>query len=148
MLIKYFDELDPIEVYQMLKLRSEIFVVEQECAYLDIDGKDIDGYHLLEYDENEDIVGCLRILSRDTTFDTVSIGRVCVKEDFRGKDIGTKMMHKAIDFIDEVLNEKEIKISAQTYLVNFYKDLGFEEISEPYLEDGIKHVDMYYEKKY
>ncbi|MGM0379715.1 MAG: GNAT family N-acetyltransferase [Bacillota bacterium] len=148
MLIKYFDELNPVEVYQMLKLRSEIFIVEQECVYLDIDGKDIDGYHLLEYDENENIVGCLRILSKGATFDTVSIGRVCVKENFRGKDIGTKMMHKAIDFIDEVLNEKSIKISAQTYLVNFYKDLGFEKISDPYLEDGIKHVDMYYEKKY
>lgn len=143
--LKKFDELKIDKLYEILQLRSEVFVVEQECAYQDCDGKDKKSYHLYLEDDGR-IIAYLRILKRGLSFDEVSIGRVLIHKDYRGKGLAREMMMKAIRFVEEELNEKEIKIQAQAYLVDFYGSLGFKQVSEEYLEDNIPHIDMLYKK--
>ena len=143
--IKKFSELENNELYQILELRSEVFVVEQNCAYNDVDNKDQDAYHLL-LEDNKKIVAGLRILKKGVSYDQISIGRVVVSKTHRGLGIAKEMMLKAIEFIENDLNEKEIKISAQAYLIEFYKSIGFVEVSQVYLEDDIPHIDMLYKK--
>lgn len=143
--IKKFSELENNELYQILELRCEVFVVEQNCAYNDIDNKDQDAYHLL-LEDNKKIVAGLRILKKGVSYDQISIGRVVVSKEHRGLGIAKEMMLKAIEFIENDLNEKEIKISAQAYLIEFYKSIGFVEVSQVYLEDDIPHIDMLYKK--
>lgn len=141
--LKKFQDLSGEEIYKILKLRNEIFIVEQKCAYQDVDDKDEAAYHLF-FEDNGEIIGCLRILNRGISFDEVSIGRLAVNKNYRGKHIAKDMLVKAIDFIEKELKETEIKIQAQTYLVNFYASLGFKKVSNEYLEDNIPHIDMLY----
>jgi ElaA protein len=143
--MKYFDELNNSELYKILKVRNEIFVVEQNCVYQDCDGKDQWAYHLY-FEENGEIIAYLRILEKGISYDEISIGRVLVKENQRKKSLARKLMLKAIDFIESSLNETSIRISAQQYLVEFYKSLGFSAVSEMYLEDDIPHQEMLYSK--
>ena len=143
--IKKFSELENNELYQILELRCEVFVVEQNCAYNDVDNKDQDAYHLL-LEDNKKIVAGLRILKKGVSYDQISIGRVVVNKEYRGRGIAKDMMLKAIEFIENDLGEKEIKISAQAYLIDFYKSIGFVEVSQVYLEDDIPHIDMLYKK--
>ena len=143
--IKKFNELNIEEIYKILALRNEIFIVEQECPYLDCDDKDLNSYHLF-LTENGQIVSYLRILEKGVSYDEISIGRVAVKKSYRGKGISRKMMLKAIEFIENNLSENTIKIQAQAYLLNFYSSLGFKAVSEEYLEDNIPHIDMIYKK--
>jgi ElaA protein len=143
--IKKFKELNVEELYKILALRNEVFIVEQKCAYLDCDSKDKNSYHLFAK-KNGEIIAYLRILEKGVSYDETSIGRVTVSKNYRGKGISRDMMIKAIDFIEHNLNENEIKIQAQSYLLNFYKSLGFNEISNVYLEDNIPHIDMLYKK--
>lgn len=143
--IKKFNELNLEEIYKILALRNEIFIVEQECPYLDCDDKDLNSYHLF-LRENGEIVSYLRILEKGVSYDEISIGRVAVKKSYRGKGISRKMMQKAIEFIENNLSENTIKIQAQAYLLNFYSSLGFKAVSEEYLEDNIPHIDMIYKK--
>ena len=143
--IKKFSELENNELYQILELRCEVFVVEQNCAYNDVDNKDQDAYHLL-LEDNKKIVAGLRILKKGVSYDQISIGRVVVNKEYRGRGIAKDMMLKAIEFIENNLGEKEIKISAQAYLIDFYKSIGFVEVSQVYLEDDIPHIDMLYKK--
>lgn len=143
--IKKFNELNIEEIYKILALRNEIFIVEQECAYLDCDDKDLNSYHLFS-EENGEIVAYLRILEKGVSYDEISIGRVAVKKSYRGKGISRKMMQKAIEFIENNLSENTIKIQAQAYLLDFYSSLGFKAVSEEYLEDNIPHIDMIYKK--
>ncbi|MCC3863148.1 GNAT family N-acetyltransferase [Terrisporobacter petrolearius] len=143
--IKKFNELNIEEIYKILALRNEIFIVEQECPYLDCDDKDLNSYHLF-LRENGEIVSYLRILEKGVSYDEISIGRVAVKKSYRGKGISRKMMQKAIEFIENDLSENTIKIQAQAYLLDFYNSLGFKAVSEEYLEDNIPHIDMIYKK--
>lgn len=143
--LKKFEELKVEEIYQILKIRNEVFIVEQQCAYQDCDGKDENSYHLYLQDNGE-IIAYLRILKKGVSYDEISIGRVLVHKNYRGKGISREMMLKAINFIELNLNEKEIKIQAQSYLVNFYRSLRFKEASNEYLEDNIPHIDMLYKK--
>jgi len=143
--IKKFNELNIEEIYKILALRNEIFIVEQECPYLDCDDKDLNSYHLF-LTENGQIVSYLRILEKGVSYDEISIGRVAVKKSYRGKGISRKMMQKAIEFIENNLSENTIKIQAQAYLLDFYSSLGFKVVSEEYLEDNIPHIDMIYKK--
>ncbi|KHO39451.1 GNAT family acetyltransferase [Clostridium tetani] len=143
--LKKFEELRCEEIYKILKIRNEVFIVEQQCAYQDCDGKDKKSYHLY-LEDNGEILCYLRILPKNVSYNEVSIGRVLVNKNYRGKGIAKEMMLKAMNFIEENLNEKEIKIQAQLYLFNFYKSLGFEEVSNEYLEDNIPHIDMLYKK--
>ncbi|MCT4620234.1 MAG: GNAT family N-acetyltransferase [Marinisporobacter sp.] len=141
--IKKFEELKVEELYEILRMRNEVFVIEQNCIYQDCDEKDKKAYHLLGI-ENEKMVAYLRILERGVSYNEISIGRVLVDQKHRGKGLARELLVKAIDFIEEHLNEKEIRISAQKYLLDFYKSLGFMIASEVYLEDGIPHVEMIY----
>ena len=143
--VKKFEELKCEEIYKILQIRNKIFIVEQKCAYQDCDGKDKKSYHLYLEDKGE-IISYLRILPRKVSYNEVSIGRVLVNKNYRGMGIARKMMIKAINFIEKNLGEKEIKIQAQCYLIDFYKSLGFKEISNEYLEDNIPHIDMLYKK--
>ncbi len=141
--IKRFEELSGDEVYKILALRNEIFIVEQDCVYLDCDNKDFKSYHLF-CEDNGELIAYLRIIDKGVSYDDISIGRVSVKKGYRGKGIAREMLVKAIDFIENNLNEKAIKIQAQSYLLDFYSSLGFKLISEEYLEDNIPHIDMIY----
>lgn len=143
--IKNFNQLKVEEIYKILALRNKVFIVEQECAYLDCDGKDLNSYHLFS-EENGEVVAYLRILEKGVSYDEISIGRVVVKNNYRGKGISREMMLKAIEFIENNLKECTIKIQAQVYLLNFYSSLGFKAVSEEYLEDNIPHIDMLYKK--
>lgn len=141
---KTFQELTVDELYDILRLRSEIFVVEQNCVYNDLDGLDKDAVHLFHKKE-EKIVAYARLLKPGTRFADFSIGRVVVKESERGTGLGIGLMEAAKNYIISELGARKIKISAQSYLQRFYENLGFEVITEMYLEDGIPHYGMVFE---
>ena len=141
--IKKFKDLNTEELYEILKARYEVFTVGQQCLYQDCDNRDQKSYHMYLEEENR-VVAYLRIVDKGIAYDEVSIGRVMVVESHRNKGLANQMMRAAIDFIVNELKEKTIKISAQEYLVDFYKNLGFEQISETYLEVKIPHVKMIY----
>jgi len=138
---KHFSELTINELYDILQLRSEIFVVEQDCVYNDLDGHDKDAIHLF-LKKNGKLIAYSRLLKPGSRFNDFSIGRVVVKESERGTGLGIQMMEEAKRYIFEQWKAEKIKISAQKYLQKFYEDLGFEVISEEYLEDGIPHFGM------
>lgn len=142
---KHFSELSVDEIYQILQLRAEIFVVEQDCVYNDIDGLDKDAVHQFLMKENK-IIAYSRLLQSGTRFPDYSIGRVVVKESERGTGLGKIMMEEAKTFILNEWKVKRIKISAQKYLRKFYEDLNFKVVTNEYLEDGIPHFGMLYEK--
>jgi ElaA protein len=145
--LKRFDDLLPQEVYDILQLRNEVFIVEQTCPYLDIDGKDMHSYHLFAKDEKNVICAYLRILDKGQTFDDLSIGRVIVRKEERGNGLAKQMLIKAIQFIETTLGIHQIRISAQAYLKDFYSEIGFTACSEVYLEDNIPHIEMIYKSK-
>ena len=138
---KSFNELTTQELYDLLQLRSEVFVVEQDCVYQDVDGKDQKALHILGYKE-EKLVAYTRVFKPGDYFTEASIGRVVVKQQERQYKYGYDIMNASIKAIATHYKEKVIKISAQTYLKRFYNNLGFFEVGEEYLEDGIPHVGM------
>ena len=139
--IKKFSELTTNELYEILQLRSEVFVVEQDCVYQDIDYKDQKALHIIGVKNNK-VVAYTRVFKSGDYFDKASIGRVVVNEKERINKYGFQIMKASIKAIETFFNEKEIKISAQKYLKKFYESLGFEMIGEEYLEDGIPHIGM------
>ena len=143
--VKTFSQLTTIELYDLLQLRSEVFVVEQNCVYQDIDGKDQNALHVLGY-INKKLVAYTRLFKPGDYFELASIGRVVVKENMRQYKYGYNIMKASIDAIKTHYNQTKIKISAQCYLKRFYNNLGFFEVGEEYLEDGIPHVGMIYDK--
>ena len=139
--IKPFEALNVNELYDLLKLRSEIFVVEQNCVYLDLDGKDKKALHLIgEYDNK--IVAYVRLFDAGISFDNASIGRVVVDADYRDRKWGHDLMREAISAIKSNFNKEKITIGAQLYLKKFYESHGFVQSSEMYLEDDIPHIEM------
>lgn len=136
-----FDELSLAEMYSLLRLRAEVFIVEQNCVYQDIDNKDQKAIHLLGKHDNE-IVAYARLFKPKDYFEEASIGRVVVKKENREKNMGKELMKEAIKGIEFYFGEKKITISAQLYLKNFYQSLGFIPTSEVYLEDDIPHIQM------
>lgn len=143
--IKSFNELNNTELYNILKARSQVFVAEQTCPFLDPDGKDIYCHHIFLEDRGV-ILAYARLLPKGIAYKEASIGRVIVNINHRIHGYGRTLMTKSIDFILNELNESSIKIQAQSYLCKFYSSLGFKPISEEYLEDDIPHVDMLYTK--
>ena len=139
--IKSFQELTTKELYDLLQLRSEVFVVEQDCVYQDIDGKDQKAIHVLGYHQ-ETLVAYTRVFRSGDYFKESSIGRVVVAENYRAYQYGYAIMKASIDAIENQFKESTIKISAQTYLKGFYNNLDFYEVGEEYLEDGIPHIKM------
>jgi ElaA protein len=138
---KKFDALSVVELYQILRLRSEIFVVEQNCVYQDLDNKDQKALHLFgEYDGK--IIAYSRLFKAGDYFDYSSIGRVVVDENYRDKKFGHELIKQGIAEIRNHFNEENITISAQLYLKKFYETHGFIQTSEMYLEDDIPHIEM------
>ncbi len=142
---KSFDELKTEELYEILRLRSMVFVVEQDCVYQDIDGKDRKAGHLIgTFDGN--IIAYSRIFRAGDYFAEPAIGRVVVHPEYRRKRIGDDMMRRALDIIKETMKDcNSVRISAQMYLMDFYSALGFVPEGAEYLEDGIPHRNMLYQ---
>jgi len=138
-----FDQLSVHQLYDLLQLRNEVFVIEQDCIYQDADGKDKQSFHLLAHMEDELVAYC-RIVPEGISYEGYcSIGRVVNSKNHRGQGIGVALMKKAIEICQRQF-EHPIKLSGQCYLEKFYKDLGFEVVSEQYLEDDIPHYAMVY----
>ncbi|MGB7785302.1 MAG: GNAT family N-acetyltransferase [Salinimicrobium sp.] len=139
--IKTFEALGLHELYELLRLRSEVFVVEQDCVYQDIDGKDEKALHVLGYD-NEKLVAYTRVFPPGIYFAEAAIGRVVVRENSRKNKYGHEILKASVKAIEERFQTKKIKLSAQTYLTKFYESHGFTQVGEGYLEDGIPHIAM------
>lgn len=139
--IKTFEELSIDELYKTLQLRSEVFVVEQDCVYQDIDGKDQKAIHVMGFKEDE-LVAYTRCFNKGYYFDEASIGRVIVKENQRKHGYGHDILRASIAEIEKRFNTSRIKLSAQQYLTSFYESHGFVQTGEGYLEDGIPHIAM------
>ncbi|TFE02497.1 GNAT family N-acetyltransferase [Jeotgalibacillus sp. R-1-5s-1] len=139
--LKQFDDLTTRELYTILQARNAIFVVEQECAYHEIDGHDPDCWHLSLKIDGE-LAAYSRLLEKGVKYDIASIGRIIVPEKFRGRGLARQLVQHSIDIMTEEWGEREIKLQAQTYLRDFYESFGFKATSEEYLDDGIPHVDM------
>jgi ElaA protein len=139
-----FDELAPGELYDLLRLRSEVFVVEQNCVYLDPDGKDRDpdAVHLLGRADDGALAAYLRILPPGLSYPQVSFGRVLTTPAFRGLGLGDAMLRETLAVIERHWPGADIQIGAQAHLQHYYGKHGFEPSSEPYVEDGIPHVDL------
>lgn len=139
--IKHFDELTTRELYALLRLRNEVFIIEQNCPYMDLDEKDFACYHVLYYADGQ-LAGHTRLLPKGISYDDVSIGRVATGTAFRGLGLGRKLMEASINGCYEQFGRSDIRISAQLYLLKFYQSLGFREEGAPYDEDGIPHIEM------
>ncbi len=139
--IKSFNELSNIELYNILKLRSEIFVIEQNCVYLDLDDSDKDCLHLFTKNK-EEIAAYCRIVPPGIHYTQPSIGRVVCNTKYRAKGLGKTLLQRAIEHCNLLYPSYAIKIRAQFYLKKFYENLGFKQIGEIYDEDGIEHIKM------
>jgi len=141
--VKFFSELSALRLYQVLKLRQDVFALEQQCLYADMDNLDQQSLHiLLISEENDDLVAYCRVLPAGVSYPEVAIGRVVVAPNARNKGLAKQLMQKAIHFIEVEMQAPAIKISAQFHLRQFYQSLGFIATSDPYDEDGIEHIDM------
>lgn len=138
---KTFQELSNLELYQILQLRTEVFVVEQDCVYQDMDGKDGKALHIIGTKDNE-IIAYTRIFKSGDYMDCASIGRVVVKKSMRDGGYGKEIMLASIKAIEDNFKETTIHLSAQTYLQKFYEELGFIAVGDTYLEDDIPHILM------
>jgi ElaA protein len=139
--VKTFQELSREELYGILQLRSEIFVVEQNCVYQDMDGKDDSAIHVLGY-LGPELVAYTRIFGPGVYFNEASIGRVSVRIPYRGKKLGEEIMKKTIEVVQSRFNGQNIALSAQLYLKEFYDGMGFVAEGDIYDEDGIAHIRM------
>lgn len=140
-LLKKFEELTPYQLYAILQLRNEVFVVEQSCVFQDADDKDQNAYHLMGFAANK-LVAYTRIIPPDEIYEQPSIGRVVTSPSVRGKGTGKELMQQSIDAVYTLFGKQSIKIGAQLYLKKFYASFGFEQTSDVYLEDGIEHIYM------
>lgn len=139
--IKHFDELTALEYHHIVALRTAIFVVEQDCPYLEVDHKDLKSYHVWGEIDGE-TVAVVRIVEPGVSYDELSIGRVAVHKKYRGTNVGNDLMKMSIAFVEKKLGKQTIRISAQEHLQKFYHRFNFKTVSEMYLEDDIPHVEM------
>ena len=139
--VKAFQELTVDELYEVLKLRSEVFVVEQNGVFQDMDDKDQQCYHLMVYQEGK-LVGYSRLVPAGLSYTEISIGRVITAASVRGTGLGKRLMELAIHYCRQKLGAGPIRIGAQTYALGFYASLGFVPEGEPYDVDGIEHIEM------
>ena len=137
LVIKKFDRLTAREVYELLKARAEIFVVEQNCPYQDMDDKDFDSVHIF-YEDGGKVIACLRVFQKDD--ETVQFGRILTLE--HGNGLGRALMEQAIKFVKDSKSAKRIYLEGQTYCTGFYEKFGFEVTSAEFMLDGIPHVKM------
>ncbi|KFC24355.1 GNAT family N-acetyltransferase [Chryseobacterium sp. FH1] len=140
--IKTFSELTTVELYEIIKARVNVFVVEQDCPYPDLDDCDQKAIHLWAEKEGEVLAYC-RIFDKGIKYPETSIGRVVTTENGRGTGLGKQLISYAIDIIENRLRTSEVRISAQDYLLKFYSDFGFQDTGKKYLEDNIPHTEMF-----
>lgn len=140
-LLKKFEELTPHQLYAILQLRNEVFVVEQNCIFQDADDKDQNSYHLMGFDKSK-LIAYTRIVPPGEMYDQPSIGRVVSSPSVRKCGVGKELMEQSIAAAYALFGRQPIKIGAQWYLKNFYTSLGFEQVSDMYSEDGIDHIYM------
>ena len=139
----HFDELSLHQLYDLMKLRQEVFVVEQDCVYLDADDKDQDSWHLMGVDDQRQLLAYCRLVKKGVSYAGYpSIGRVITAEQGRGKGYGQLLIKEAIQQCEQLFGKTALKIGAQTYLLRFYQSFGFNPVGEEYLEDGIPHIHM------
>jgi ElaA protein len=138
---KTFDELNTTELYEILQLRNEVFVVEQKCCFLDLDGKDQKSWHLFGYRDGK-IMAVSRIVPPGVSYKFASIGRIAVSGEGRGMGYGIELLNESIAKVELLYGKCVIRIGAQLYLKRFYGSFGFEQSSESYLEDDIEHIEM------
>ncbi|MEQ1676962.1 MAG: GNAT family N-acetyltransferase [Chitinophagaceae bacterium] len=139
--VKKFSTLTPEELYAILQLRNEVFVVEQHCAYQDLDDKDQTCYHVMGWQHSK-LIATSRLVPPGEIYDIPSIGRVVTSPSVRGTGTGRMLMEKNIEETRRLFGDLPIKIGAQLYLLKFYSSLGFAPVSDTYLEDGIEHIKM------
>ncbi len=140
-ILKPFQDLTVFQLYALLRLRSEVFIVEQNCVYQDLDNKDEASFHLMGFENNE-LLAYTRLLPPGISYPYASIGRVVTSPKNRRKGTGKFLMEKSITETIRLFGNQPIKISAQLYLKKFYTSLGFVQASDTYLEDGIEHIEM------
>ncbi|MCE3294895.1 MAG: hypothetical protein K0R65_609 [Crocinitomicaceae bacterium] len=140
--IKAFDDLSVREFHDILQLRVNVFIVEQNCPYPELDGKDLLSFHVIGRDQNGRVAATARILPPGVSYPEVSIGRVSSHPDFRGKGVGHPLMEAVLSFIEKQFGAVPVRISAQAYLLEYYKKHGFVPTGKEYLEDDIPHVEM------
>jgi ElaA protein len=136
-----FASLSVYQLYDILKLRSEVFVVEQTCIFQDMDDLDQDSYHVLCYDNANVLIAYARILPKGLAYpDYCSMGRIVTSPSVRGKKIGKKLVTETLALVDELIEDpRPMKIGAQSRLISFYEEFGFQPVGEDYIEDGILH---------
>ena len=139
--VKSFDSLTPFELYAIMRLRNEVFVVEQNCVFQDADNKDQDCHHLMLTDQDF-LVAYSRLVPPGISYDEMSIGRVISSPKYRNTGAGKLLMQKSIEACYDLFGKASIKIGAQLYLKNFYESFGFVQTSDVYDEDGIDHIEM------
>jgi ElaA protein len=139
--LKFFDDLTPKELYAILQLRNEVFVVEQNCVFQDADDKDQRCYHLMGT-RNHGLVAYTRLVPPGWIYNEASIGRVVTSPKARGENIGRELMKRSIESTYHLFGALDIKIGAQKYLKRFYESFDFKQVSDVYLEDGIEHIYM------
>jgi len=139
--LKKFDELSNEELYQLLRLRSEVFVVEQGCNFMDMDNKDQKCHHLLGK-KNGQLLAYSRIVPQGVSYEFASIGRIVVSSQGRGTGLGVELLNISISTVEELYGKTIIRIGAQIYLKKFYQSFGFIQSGEIYLEDDIEHIEM------
>lgn len=138
-----FEQLSLQQLYDIMALRQEVFVVEQDCVYLDADGKDQGSFHLMGYNESGILVAYARIMPKGLNYPNyIAWGRIVSAPAYRGKGIGRTLIKECLSYTNQLFGPEAIKISAQSYLIKFYESFGFQTLGEPYLEDGIPHVAM------
>ena len=140
LLVKHFNELTTTELYEILKTRAEIFVVEQDCPYQDLDDKDQDAIHIFCWNDNNRVAACLRVFWKDENEGVAQIGRVVTLQ--HGTGLGGKLLHAAVELAIKQFKARKIYLEAQEYAKGYYAREGFEVVSEPFLEDGSPHVKM------
>lgn len=138
--IKTFSELSAGELYEILRLREAVFIVEQNCPYPEVDGKDYDAVHYYYREDDGRVVAYLRLFFKEDEPGTVQVGRMVT--GIRGKGLGRRILHEGITYAIENMGAERLYLEAQQYAIGFYEKEGFEVTSEPFLEDGIPHVQM------
>jgi len=142
--VKSFQELSLEEFHDIIALRIQIFIIEQNCPYQEVDGKDKLAHHLFFKNEMDEIIAVTRILPQGISYEEVAIGRVVVHEDYRGTGLGNQLMSDSMNFVRDKYGEVPVRLSAQKHLENYYGNHGFKSTGKEYLEDGIPHVEMLY----
>lgn len=138
---KHWNDLTKYQLYEILKIRLEVFAVEQEIAYQDCDDRDFQSFHLFAT-KGQEMVAYTRIIPPKIAYEEPSLGRVLTSINHRGKGLGKKLIYLALQTIETQFSTKNCKISAQLYLKSFYESFGFETVSEVYTEEGLPHIKM------